>query len=58
MTLEVGIILSIASVVVAIMGYQLNKAKVQSAEHKDVKKDARADATREAVAEALGLDED
>ena len=51
MSLEVGIILSIASVVVAIMGYQLNKAKVQWAEQKDVKKEAWADATREAVIE-------
>ncbi|MBU5594926.1 hypothetical protein KQI76_07090 [Amphibacillus sp. MSJ-3] len=47
MSLEVGILLSIASVVIGILGYQLNKQKQQAESHKAVKNDA----TREAVIE-------
>lgn len=47
MSFEAGIILSVASVVIGVLGYQLNKSKVQSAEQKE----AKADATREAVIE-------
>ncbi|MFC4403336.1 hypothetical protein [Gracilibacillus xinjiangensis] len=47
MTIELGVMLSIASVVIGVLGYQLNRQKQQTEHQKNVKNDA----TREAVIE-------
>jgi len=58
MTIELGVIISVASITIAILGYQLNKQKQATDYHKTIKNDA----TREAVIEtkldsiSLGVD--
>lgn len=47
MTVELSILISIASIIIAFLGYQLNKQKQQTEHQKNVKNDA----TREAVIE-------
>lgn len=47
MSVEIGILISIASILIAYLGYQLNKQKQQTEHQKNVKDDA----TREAVIE-------
>ncbi|MUK89164.1 hypothetical protein GMD78_12350 [Ornithinibacillus sp. L9] len=47
MSIEIGVLISLASIIIGIMGYQLNKQKQQNEQQKNVKNDA----TREAVIE-------
>ncbi|PWU68325.1 hypothetical protein [Gracilibacillus dipsosauri] len=47
MTVELGILLSIASIIIAYLGYQLNRQKQQTKQQENIKNDA----TREAVIE-------
>lgn len=47
MSIEIGVIVSVASIAIAYLGYQLNKQK-QATEHQ---KTIKTDATREAVIE-------
>ncbi len=47
LTIEIGVLISVASIIIGYLGYQLNKQKQQTDYQKGVKKDA----TREAVIE-------
>jgi len=47
MTIELGVIISVASITIAVLGYQLNKQKQAT----DYQKTIKNDATREAVIE-------
>jgi len=55
MTVELGVIISITSITIAILGYQLNKQKQATDYQKTIKNDATREAVIETKLDSIGL---
>lgn len=55
MSIEIGILLSISSIAIAYLGYQLNKQKQQTDYQKNIKNDATREAVIETKLDSIGL---
>jgi len=55
MTIELGVIISVASITIAVLGYQLNKQKQATDYQKTIKNDATREAVIETKLDSIGL---
>src|SRR5690625_4001457 len=54
MSFEVGVVISIATIIISYLGYQLSKQKVQAIRNKEVRDDASREAVIETKLDAIG----
>jgi len=54
MTIEIGILFTVFSLILAVLGYQLNKQKQQFEQQKEVKIDSKQDAKIQAQLDYIG----